>query len=341
LIASDLSQPTYLTYADDGSGRLFVIEKSGKVRFIQDGSLQFESFMDIDSLVDSTQSERGLLSLAFHPDFAANHRLFVNYTDNNGDTVIARYETDEAGQVVDQTTAQILLTIPQPYRNHNGGQIQFGPDGFLYIGTGDGGSANDPQGNGQNPATLLGKMLRISVDGAEPYAVPPDNPFLDQADVRPEIWALGLRNPWRFSFDRLTGDMYIGDVGQNQYEEIDLQPAGQGGLNYGWVTTEGFHCFQSSDCDQSGLTRPIAEYDHSQGCSVTGGYIYRGSQFSTLAGVYLYGDYCSGRIWGLRPGGQPVELLDTDLTISSFGEDEVGEIYALDFQGAIYHVVTR
>jgi glucose/arabinose dehydrogenase len=294
--------------------------------------------MDIDSLVGSNRNEQGLLSIAFHPDFANTGRLFVNYTDNSGDTVVAGYDVTADGQLVDLATALVILTIPQPHANHNGGQLQFGPDGYLYIGTGDGGSANDPYGNGQNPAALLGKMLRIAVDGEPPYQIPADNPFLDQADFLPEIWSLGLRNPWRFSFDRSTGDLYIADVGQNQYEEVNLQPAGQGGLNYGWSIMEGAHCFQSGQCDSAGLTQPLAEYDHGQGCSVTGGHVYRGAQFPALAGVYLYGDFCSGKIWGVRPGGQAVELLDTDMSISSFGEDETGELYVMDYRGSVYQI---
>jgi glucose/arabinose dehydrogenase len=338
LLAEGFSLPLYLTHANDGSNRLFVVEKDGIVRIIQNGAVQDVPFMDIDSLVGSNRNEQGLLSIAFHPDFANTGRLFVNYTDNSGDTVVAGYDVTADGQLVELATAQVILTIPQPHANHNGGQLQFGPDGYLYIGTGDGGSANDPYSNGQNPAALLGKMLRIAVDGEPPHQIPADNPFLDQADFLPEIWSLGLRNPWRFSFDRSTGDLYIADVGQNQYEEVNLQPAGQGGLNYGWSIMEGAHCFQSGQCDSAGLTQPLAEYDHGQGCSVTGGHVYRGAQFPALAGVYLYGDFCSGKIWGVRPGGQAVELLDTDMSISSFGEDETGELYVMDYRGSVYQI---
>jgi glucose/arabinose dehydrogenase len=348
LVADGLNQPTYLTHAGDESGRLFVVERSGKVRIIQDGELQLDSFMDIDHLVGSRASEQGLLSLAFHPNFRDNRLLFVNYTNTEGDTVIARYQATADRRGVDLATANILLTIPQPFANHNGGQLQFGPDGYLYIGTGDGGSANDPLGNGQNLNVLLGKMLRLDVDSGDSYTIPADNPFVNNPDARPEIWAFGLRNPWRFSFDRLTGDMYIADVGQNAFEEIDYEPAGSGGgFNYGWSIMEGFHCLSRSDCDQTGLILPIAEYSHQQGCSVTGGYVYRGNQFPALDSVYLYADFCSGKIWGLRLGGEPVELsempsgvLDTDLPISSFGEDETGEVYLVSFQGEVYRVVS-
>ncbi len=349
LVVEGFNQPTYLTHAGDESGRLFVVERSGKVRVIQDGELQRDSFMDIDHLVGSRASEQGLLSLAFHPSFRDNRLLFVNYTNTEGDTVIARYQATADRGEVELATANILLTIPQPFANHNGGQLQFGPDGYLYIGTGDGGSANDPLGNGQNINVLLGKMLRLDVDSGDSYTIPADNPFVNNPDARPEIWAFGLRNPWRFSFDRSTGDMYIADVGQNAFEEINHEPAGSGGgFNYGWNIMEGFHCLGRGDCDQTGLILPIAEYSHQQGCSVTGGYVYRGKQFPALNGVYLYADFCSGKIWGLRLGGEPVELsempsgvLDTDLTISSFGEDEAGEVYLLSFQGEIYQVVSQ
>lgn len=338
-VAAGLDLPTYATHANDGSGRLFVLEKPGKIRVIRAGELELDSFLDIDPLVGSNGLEQGLLGLAFHPDFAANGRLFVDYTNNDGDTVVAEYRTTPDRSRVDPATARVLLTVAQPYGNHNGGQLQFGPDGYLYVGLGDGGAANDPEGNGQNPGALLGKILRISVDGEEPYAIPEDNPFAGDPAFLPEIWALGLRNPWRFSFDRLTGDLYIADVGQNAYEEIDIEPAGSpGGLNFGWSVMEGAHCFQSDTCDRTGLTLPVAEYGREDGCSVTGGYVYRGSRYPALDGIYFYGDYCSGKIWGLRQGGAPVEMIDTDLSISSFGEDEAGEVYVVDLQGAIYQL---
>ena len=342
-LVDGLDSPVYLTHAGDDSGRLFVVERHGKVRVIQDGVLLLESFLDIDSLVGSDSNEQGLLSMAFHPNFTENRRLFINYTDNDGDTVIARYQTGSDLQTVDPATAKTILTIDQPFRNHNGGQLQFGPDGHLYIGTGDGGSANDPAGNGQNGSVLLGKMLRINVDLADPYAVPADNPFVGDAAVRPELWATGLRNPWRFSFDRLTGDLYIADVGQNQYEEVDVELASSpGGLNFGWDVMEGFHCFTNRNCDQTGLVSPIAEYDHQDGnCSITGGYVYRGVRQPALDGLYFYGDFCSGNIWGLRLGGEPALLLQTDLSISSFGEDEAGELYVVDLRGGIYQVMAK
>jgi glucose/arabinose dehydrogenase len=341
-VADGLDNPVFVTHAGDGSPRLYVVEQHGTVRVVENGDTQLEPFMDIDPLVGSEANEQGLLSLVFHPNFTDNRQLFVNYTNNDGDTVIARYETSPDLQLVDPSTAKIILTIDQPYRNHNGGQIQFGPDGHLYIGTGDGGSANDPAGNGQSTEVLLGKMLRINVDLGDPYAVPGDNPFVGQS-ARPELWAIGLRNPWRFSFDRLTGDLYIADVGQNQIEELSVEPAGSpGGLNFGWDIMEGSNCFTDRNCDQTGLVLPIAEYGRQGGhCSITGGYVYRGTEQPTLDGVYFYGDFCSGAIWGLRLGNEPVLLLETDLAISSFGEDEAGEVYVVDLRGAVYRIVAE
>jgi glucose/arabinose dehydrogenase len=291
--------------------------------------------------------------LAFHPNYAENGLFYVNYTDRQGDTVISRFSMPagwDAGSapVADPGSETKLLTLDQPAANHNGGHLAFGPDGYLYIGTGDGGGAGDRYGNGQNGATLLGAMLRLDVDNGAPYAVPPDNPFVGNAAVRDEIWAIGLRNPWRYSFDRLTGDLYIADVGQNVYEEVDLQPASQGGgQNYGWPIMEASHCFPAdSQCDQAGLTLPLLEYDHTQGCSVTGGYVYRGEQFPGLQGVYVFGDYCSGRIWGVRAlaGGDPqvVQLARADVQLSSFGEDERGELYLVDMGGGkLFKLVVR
>ncbi len=340
LVADGFEQPVYLTHAGDGSGRLFVVERAGKVRVIQNGAVQPNPFLDITGPVQSKGQEQGLLSLAFHPNFPQDRRVYVDYTNNKGDTVIARYQTTPDLRAIDPATGQILLTIAQPYPNHNGGGLLFGPDGYLYIGTGDGGLANDPHENAQNPAALLGKMLRISVDFGEPYTVPADNPFVNDPAFRPEVWALGLRNPWRFSFDRLTGDMFIADVGQNKYEEINFEAAGSpGGLNFGWDVMEGFHCFQADTCRQDGLTLPVAEYDHSLGCSVTGGYVYRGAGVPALQGVYLYADYCSGRVWALRSGEkEPVQVLESGLNVSSFGEDEAGELYLIDLKGGIYQV---
>ena len=338
-VTSGLDTPVGIAHAGDGSGRLFVIEKPGRIRVLQGGELADAPFLDISERVSASQSERGLLGLAFHPDYARNGTFYVNYTDLRGDTVVSRFAVGPEPGRADPASETVLLVLPQPAANHNGGHLAFGPDGHLYIGTGDGGGAGDRYGHGQNPQTLLGAMLRIDVDGGAPYAVPADNPFAGRSDVRAEIWSIGLRNPWRYSFDRLTGDLYIADVGQNVYEEINVQSAGApGGQNYGWPIMEGLHCYpEGSACDQSGLTLPVAEYSHDQGCSVTGGYVYRGQASPALSGIYVYGDYCSGRIWGLVRGGDGVwrnaELGRAEANISSFGEDESGELYLTDIAG--------
>ena len=333
-VAGGLQTPIHLTHAGDGSGRLFVVEKAGRIRIVRDGGAVAQPFLDIRPLVGSRGSEQGLLGLAFHPDYKANGFFYVNYTDQAGDTVIARYQVSQGNpDLANPESARVILAFDQPYANHNGGLLLFGPDGYLWIGTGDGGSGGDPHGNGQNGQAILGKMLRIDVNGREPYGIPPDNPFVDGAKARPEVWALGLRNPWRYTFDRATGDLYIADVGQNAYEEINVTPAGTpGGLNYGWNRMEGAHCFRAAQgCDQAGLELPVAEYSRDKGCSVTGGHVYRGQRYPQLAGIYFYGDYCSGIIWGLvrHADGRWTarEVLDTDLRISTFGEDEAGEVY--------------
>ncbi|MDQ3460613.1 MAG: PQQ-dependent sugar dehydrogenase [Deinococcota bacterium] len=343
-IARDLPQPTSISHAGDGSGRLFVTLQEGRIAVIEDGSVLAEPFLDVSALV-SCCGERGLLDVAFHPGYADNGLFFVNYTDANDDTVVARYEVSDDPDRADPGSAQILLTIAQPYGNHNGGQTSFGPDGYLYIGMGDGGSGGDPQNHGQNTETLLGALLRIDVDGEEPYAIPESNPFVGDETVRDEIWAYGLRNPWRFSFDRATGDLFIADVGQSAREEINFQPAGSsGGENYGWRLMEGSACYNpSADCDDGSLTLPVLEYDHSQGCSVTGGYRYRGAALPGLEGVYLFSDFCSGRIWGgtqdAAGAWSSSELLSTGFSITTFGEDEAGEVYVADRGGVLYRLV--
>jgi len=355
MVAAGLQSPVYATYAPGGSDRLFIVEQVGRIRVLKSGRLLSTPFLDIQSLVVSG-GERGLLSVAFHPNFASNGVFVVNYTRASsnaadvGDTVIARYRvTSPEADVANPSTAQTLLTIDQPQPNHNGGLAMFGPDGMLYIGMGDGGGGGDvgtghaPQGNGQSLTTLLGKMLRIRVDRTGPYTVPGDNPSLGSG-TRPEIWAYGLRNPWRFSFDRATGDMYIGDVGQNAWEEIDIELApSAGGVNYGWPVLEGSHRYRGGSL--VGDIGPTAEYSHAGGnCSVTGGYVYRGTRVPSLQGFYLYGDYCSGRLWSLvLLGGQwhATLILDTDLFISSFGEDEAGELYLVDLRGSVYRFDPR
>ena len=346
-VVGGLDTPVGLASAGDGSGRLFVLEKVGRIRVVQDGALLAAPLLDISDQVGSGGSEQGLLGLAFHPNYAQNGLLFVNYTDLQGNTVVSRFSMasgwEQGGTLAaDPGSEMPLLKLEQPAANHNGGHLAFGPDGYLYIGTGDGGAAGDRYGNGQNGATLLGAMLRLDVGSGEPYTIPADNPFVGDPNVRDEIWAIGLRNPWRYAFDRLTGDLYIADVGQNVYEEVNLQRAAQGGgQNYGWPIMEASHCFPAdAQCDQTGLTLPLLEYDHSQGCSVTGGYVYRGEEFPGIEGAYIFGDYCSGKIWGVaaQAGSQQVvELADADVQLSSFGEDEQGELYLLDMgSGVLY-----
>jgi glucose/arabinose dehydrogenase len=341
-VASGFTAPVFVTHAGDGSGRIFVVEKSGVVKILRNGIVVPTPFLDISGLVQSAGGEQGLFSIAFPPGFAAKQYFYVDYTGLAGvvgDTVLARYPVTANPDVADSAAGVTLLTQAQPFENHNGGQLAFGPDGFLYVSLGDGGSGGDPFNNAQNLTTILGKILRIDVEsGVSPYAIPAGNPF----DT--EIWAFGLRNPWRFSFDRGTGDLYIADVGQNLFEEVNFQPAASsGGENYGWNIMEGMHCFNNPNCNQAGLTLPVAEYDHLDGnCSVTGGLVYRGSEHPSMQGIYFYADFCSGRIWGLKRNGTAWEnrlLLDTALQISSFGEDEAGNLYVADLiTGDIFKV---
>ena len=343
VFANGLDRPLFLTHAGDQSGRIFVVEKAGRILIFKDGVQLAEPFLDIVRLVNSQSSERGLLGLAFHPSYAENGQVFVNYTDLNGNTVVARYQVSDDENRADPNSQEILLNISQPYSNHNGGMIAFGPDGFLYIGMGDGGSGGDPQGNAQNPNALLGKILRIDVDSGSPYGFPPGN----APGGRPEIWALGVRNPWRFSFDRVTGDMLIGDVGQNQWEEIDILPAGiLGGINLGWDFYEGTHPYEGTPPEGNSFIFPVIEYQHGGGtCSVTGGYVYRGSLLPDWQGVYLFGDYCTGTVWGALPDSsgnwQTNQLFDLQASLSSFGEDEKGEIYLIDLGGTIYKLTGK
>jgi glucose/arabinose dehydrogenase len=334
LITNSLSQPVHVTHAGDGSGRLFVVGKGGRITIVREGGPLSAPFLDITPIVRSRDLEQGLLGLAFHPSYASNGLFYVNYTDTEGDTVVARYRVSpDNPDIADPGSGSTLLGIEQPAANHNGGHLTFGPDGHLYIGMGDGGRAGDPWGNAQNTGVLLGKMLRIDVNGGPPYGIPPDNPFIRDSAARPEIWAYGLRNPWRYSFDRATGDLYIADVGQNRWEWLHHQPGGAGGgQNYGWNRMEGGHCFPpGSSCDPSPFVSPIAEYPSSQGCSIIGGFVYRGPNFPQLDGFYFFGDYCSGRLWAARQHApddwRQQELLKSPLRISSFGEDEAGDVY--------------
>ena len=347
-VIQGLDQPLLLTHAGDDSGRLFVVEKSGRIRIWQDGQLLADPFLDISNQV-SDSSEQGLLGLAFPPDYAASGHFFVDYTDVAGDTHVARFTVAAAdANRADPASETLVLKLDQPAPNHNGGNLAFGPDGMLWIGTGDGGAANDLFGNGQNPATLLGKLLRLDVTRApdQPYTLPADNPWVaatwNGQDVRDEIWAVGLRNPWRYSFDRATGDLWIGDVGQNRLEEVNVTPAGSaGGLNFGWPIMEGKSCFQVAQCDQTSLTLPIVDYAHGPHCSITGGYVYRGTQIPAWDGIYFYADYCSGVIWALAPDGaggwRNAEVASSGLTISSFGQDAAGELYLTDLAGGVVY----
>jgi glucose/arabinose dehydrogenase len=316
--------------AADGSGRLFLVQQPGLVFILEDGEELGQPFLDIRDRVRSG-GEWGLLSLAFAPDYASSGYFYTWYTDRADNTILARFRVSEDANIADPESETEVLRLAQPFGNHNGGRLQFGPDGMLYLGTGDGGGSFDPEESGQDPDSLLGKLIRIDVNPAHgTYAIPPDNPFVTDASYRAEIWALGLRNPWRISFDRGTGDLFIADVGQNEREEVNFQPArGGGGQNYGWSIMEGSQCL-SQGCDQSGLTLPVAEYTHGEGCSVTGGEVYRGQAYGGLRGVYLYGDYCSGRIWGLsRQGGQwqNTLLADSSFAIITFGQGEDGSLY--------------
>ena len=340
-VASGLSSPV-LAVSPSGDTRLFIVEKTGRIRILENGSLLTRPFLDVSGLV-SKGSEQGLLGLAFHPDYAVNGRLFINYTDGSGDTRIAEYVASADPNRADVASRREILFVDQPSSNHNGGMIGFGPEGYLWIGMGDGGGSGDPSENAQNPNTLLGAMLRIDVDGASPYGIPPDNPYADGGG-RPEIWSNGLRNPWRFTHD--GGNVYIGDVGQNAWEEINVVGAGVPGVNYGWNPTEGAHCFDPpSGCSVAGLTLPVLEYGHSEGCSVTGGFVYRGSAIPGLQGHYFYGDFCSGWIRSFVYGGAVTNATDwtselgTVGSLSSFGVDALGEIYVLSLSGTVSKIV--
>jgi glucose/arabinose dehydrogenase len=334
-IAAGLNLPVYFTHAHDGTDRRFIVEQTGIISVVQPGSSTRSIFLNIQTRVLSG-GERGLLGLAFHPQFADNGRFFVNYTRRpDGATIIAEYHVSAGNPNVADDVESVLMLIPQPYDNHNGGMIEFGPDGYLYIGMGDGGSAFDPQSRAQNVNELLGKILRIDVDNPSP---PVANPYAGDVPGRDEIYAIGMRNPWRFSFDRVTGSLYVGDVGQNDREEVDVVTAGN---NYGWRVLEGTRCtnLDADACGAGGFVAPVAEYSHATNgrCSITGGYVYRGYQQSLPLGSYVYADYCSGEIFMLQAGIQSV-LLDTSFNISSFGEDESGEIYVVSHGGAIYRV---
>jgi uncharacterized protein (TIGR03437 family) len=338
-VASGFQNPLDIRFPPDGSGRMFVVEQSGRIRVVKNGAVLQQPFLDWRGRI-SCCGERGLLGLAFSPRFAETGRFYINYTDPSGNTVVSRLQVSAANpDVADASSEQAVLRVAQPFSNHNGGNLMFGPDGFLYVGLGDGGSGGDPENNGQRNDALLGKMLRIDVEsGSGTYTVPSNNPLVNNSGTRPEIWAMGLRNPWRYTFDRETGDLWIADVGQNRAEEVNFQPASsRGGENYGWRRMEGLQCYPSgSSCDRSGLTMPVVEYTRGEGVSVTGGYVYRGSRYPALRGFYLYADFGTGNIWALQRAGDAWDnrrALASGRNISTFGEDPSGELYVADHSG--------
>jgi glucose/arabinose dehydrogenase len=341
-----LASPLDAQAAPGDAARLFVVEQGGRIRIVRGQTLSATPFLDVSSRI-SCCGERGLLGLAFHPAYAQNGRFYVNYTNPQGHTHVSEFRVSSNPDVADAGSERQLLFVAQPFSNHNGGGLAFGPDGRLYIGLGDGGSGGDPQGNGQFLGTHLGKMLRIDVDGGMPYAVPADNPFRSTAGAQPEIWALGLRNPWRFSFDRSTGELYIADVGQSAREEVNVAASGRGGQNYGWNVMEGTACFRpASGCNQGGLTLPVIDYGRNVGGSVTGGYVYRGCRLPGYVGTYFYGDFVSGAIRSFRfQNGQATDARDWTSTIgrnvgnvSSFGQDAEGELYVVDYDGELFRI---
>ncbi|MBK8256541.1 MAG: PQQ-dependent sugar dehydrogenase [Polyangiaceae bacterium] len=355
-VAGGFERPILVKSAPGDNDRLFVVEQVGKIWIVQNGQVLPDPFLDIQADVANPDApngyhqEQGLLGLAFHPDYATNGRFFVHYSngpfsDSNpkGDTRIVEFKRSADPNKADAAPVQTILTEPQPYTNHNGGSIEFSPkDGFLYIGFGDGGAGGDPLDSGQDKNSRLGKILRLDVDSMSPYAIPPGN----MVGGNPEIWDMGLRNPWRFSFDLCTGDLYIGEVGQDELEEIDVEKAGQGGKNYGWNTMEGTQCFEPSNgCDQTGLTLPVTEYNHLTGKSVTGGYVYRGKDIPGLRGTYFYADYVTDKMWMFKWEGQatvtPVDLtnqLSGIAATSSFGQDNFGNVYVVSMYGNIYRI---
>ena len=346
-VATGFSNPIDFIEVPDDSGRFLLMQQTGVIYVVENGVAQPEPFIDIQDrvLFPDGYTEQGLLGIALDPDFSENGYFYLNYSGYNpeGVTVISRFQlTDDGNLTGDPQSEEIIMRVEQPYGNHNGGMLAFGPDGYFYISFGDGGSANDPLGSGQNTQTMLGSILRIDVHSAFPYTVPADNPFITGTEGLPEIWAYGLRNAWRFSFDIATGDLYIADVGQNEYEEINFQPADStGGENYGWNVYEATHSFSGRDIN--GTVMPVAEYNHSEGCSVSGGYVYRGETMPELDGYYIYGDYCSGRVWWLtrNDAGEWENglLFDTDMRITGFAQDRSGEIYILDIRGGVYQIV--
>jgi glucose/arabinose dehydrogenase len=345
---SGLSTPVDFQTPDDGSGRIFIVQQSGTIRIVSGGSLLPTPFLDISSRINFDGGEQGLLGLAFHPSYSQNKRFYLNYDRLSGSqiqTVIAEYQLTADPNAADPASERILLTVNQPFSNHKAGQMAFGPDGFLYIAFGDGGSGGDPMGNGQNRGTLLGKVARIGVDppftSGLQYVIPADNPFVGTTD-RGEIWAYGFRNPWRFSFEKGGTRLFVADVGQDKFEEIDLV---QKGLNYGWNTMEGSHCFTpATGCNMTGLTLPIVDYDHSEGVTVIGGYVYHGTAISSLAGAYIFGDFSNGKIWELTESSGTwtrTQLLNSGKNMSAFGQDAAGELYVVDYSGSVFKITAQ
>jgi glucose/arabinose dehydrogenase len=342
-VATGLVNPLHLT-APLGDERLFIVEQGGTIRIVQNGQLLPQPFLDISERV-LAGGEQGLLSMAFHPQYASNGFFYVNYTERpTGHTRVERFQVSADPNVADPASALLILFVEQPFANHNGGLVTFGPDGKLYVGMGDGGDGGDPFGNGQNLGTLLAKLLRIDVDAGTPYAIPPDNPYVGRADALGEIWASGLRNPWRFSFDRQAGLLYVGDVGQDRLEEIDVVPAGQAGLNYGWDILEGSLCYPDGDsCNRDGLVLPVLEYGRSDGCSVVGGHVYRGSAVPTVVGRYFYSDFCNGWLRSFTFDGaaatdQRQYNVGSIGNVLGIGEDAAGELYVLSASGSVFRI---
>ncbi len=343
-VVTGLTQPVFLT-SPPGDSRLFIVEQPGRIRILESGQPVQTPFLDITGIV-LDGGERGLLSMAFAPNYAVSGHFYVSYTDSGGDTQIVRYTVSGNPNVADAGSAKTILSVTQPFSNHNGGLIMFGPDDMLYVGLGDGGSAGDPQNHGQNLQTLLGALLRVDVTAGDPYGIPPDNPFVGNPNARDEIWAYGLRNPWRFAFDFADEMLYIADVGQNAFEEVNAVPADVPGLNYGWRLMEGNHCFNPSNCSQAGLTLPVVEYGHGPECSVTGGFVYRGSAIPSIQGHYFYSDYCSGWLRSFKlVDGAATERRQWDVgnigNVTSFGEDDAGELYVLVSSGSVFRVSVR
>ncbi len=349
-VVSGLGFPDGLTAPPGDTHRLFIVEKGGLIRIVRDGTLLPAPFLDLSSRV-STRREQGLLGLAFDPDYASNGRFIVHYTDLNGNTSVSAFHVDPADpDRADPASETVILALDQPGPNHNGGEILFGADGMLYIGLGDGGSEGDPEGRGQSLNDLFGSILRLDVSSGTGYTIPPDNPYVGRTDARGELWSVGLRNPWRFTFDPATGDLYVADVGQDNWEEIDVVTAAQGagrGANFGWNVMEGAHCFADPHCSPDRYTLPVLEYSHSEGCSVSGGYVYRGSAIPTLQGTYFYADFCQGWVRSFRlQGGQAVDQRDwPELApggnVPSFGQDAAGELYVLSDAGGVFRIVPK